>query len=98
MDIYIIENNMKRKMKDERKSSKKISDGSDVRSSWNYSSNGFSYYSKCKQYFSAHAHSGVNLRAFVWMAIWVDLWIFNTCFVKSFYRNATGSNFTGNGL
>lgn len=74
MDIYIIENNMKRKMrkeKDERKSSKKISDGSDVRSSWNYSSNGFSYYSKCRQYFSAHAHSGVNLRAFVWMAIWL---------------------------
>lgn len=29
---------------------------------------------------------------------WQNGTIFNTCFVKSFYRNATGSNFTGNGL
>ena len=46
----------------------------------------------------AYAHSGIDLRSALWMAVWADMWDFSACIIQSVYRNASGCNPSGNAL
>lgn len=48
--------------------------------------------------FFAYAHSGIDLRSALWMAVWADMWDFSACIIQSVYRNASGCNPSGNAL
>lgn len=50
------------------------------------------------KYFFAYAHSGIDLRSALWMAVWADMWDFSACIIQSVYRNASGCNPSGNAL
>ena len=54
------------------------------------SSDGIPYDSECGKYFFAYAHSGIDLRSALWMAVWADMWDFSACIIQSVYRNASG--------
>ena len=62
----------KRGKQDERKSSEEISDGGNVCGLGDRSSDGIPYDSECGKYFFAYAHSGIDLRSALWMAVWAD--------------------------
>ena len=59
---------------------------------------GIPYDSECGKYFFAYAHSGIDLRSALWMAVWADMWDFSACIIQSVYRNASGCNPSGNAL
>lgn len=80
----------KRGKQDERKSSEEISDGGNVCGLGDRSSDGIPYDSECGKYFFAYAHSGIDLRSALWMAVWADMWDFSACIIQSVYRNASG--------
>ena len=61
----------------ERKSSEEISDGGNVCGLGDRSSDGIPYDSECGKYFFAYAHSGIDLRSALWMAVWADMWDFS---------------------
>ena len=82
----------KRGKQDERKSSEEISDGGNVCGLGDRSSDGIPYDSECGKYFFAYAHSGIDLRSALWMAVWADMWDFSACIIQSVYRNASGCN------
>ena len=88
----------KRGKQDERKSSEEISDGGNVCGLGDRSSDGIPYDSECGKYFFAYAHSGIDLRSALWMAVWADMWDFSACIIQSVYRNASGCNPSGNAL
>ena len=69
----------KRGKQDERKSSEEISDGGNVCGLGDRSSDGIPYDSECGKYFFAYAHSGIDLRSALWMAVWADMWDFSAC-------------------
>lgn len=80
----------KRGKQDERKSSEEISDGGNVCGLGDRSSDGIPYDLECGKYFFAYAHSGIDLRSALWMAVWADMWDFSACIIQSVYRNASG--------
>lgn len=75
----------------------KISDGSDVRSSWNYSSMAFHTIQNAGSIFLP-MHIPVLICGLLCGWQYGLICGFLTPVLSSFYRNATGSNFTGNGL
>ena len=81
----------KRGKQDERKSSEEISDGGNVCGLGDRSSDGIPYDSECGKYFFAYAHSGIDLRSALWMAVWADMWDFSACIIQSVYRNASAA-------